>query len=575
VGADNVADSCRQRTGGAQNWQTYFKDKRDSKTYRVVLMPGNIWWMADVLDWEGTGSVCGGKRMYSMSEMTNACPEGWTVPSLVQADAIFALGPDAKAVGSCSECGGATDKYGLSLYPYGFYNGCSTNNGGWLRSSDGNIQNFGCSPSWGAPCNARYGSYHPGTTLRCVKFDGTTPIADDDQGIDSMQVTVEYGKVATLRPKNVAQPTQVSWYSKDGNLLLANSLTYTSTEPVKVYAQVTRGSVTVREMGVVSVHFLYTGAPQQVALSAGEYRLEAWGAQGSKADNTVSYGQGGYAAGDLNVTGSQTLHVYVGGQGGAPSNNGEWNGGWNGGGHTRATNAHIGGGGGATDFRLVGGSFDDLTSLTSRIMVAGGGGGSHSAAAYEGGVGGGLQGGLPAMGANDFPVGSDTYARQTASGSTPGVTQAGSDVCNRGSRVGRFGLGGAQAGDGNWNQACWGGGGGGGWYGGYGGGGTGGNGGSSYISGHAGCVAVESCTGAGTGVTCTHRSGCTDGTTDYRCSEHASGITFTNTTMIDGAGYAWTTAKGSLTSMPSPYGGSYQPGFLFFLGNGVAKITPQ
>ena len=121
-------------------------------------------------------------------------------------------------------------------------------------------------------------------------------------------------------------------------------------------------------------------------------------------------------------------------------------------------------------------------------------------------------------------------------------------------RDGAFGVG-ADAGAG----------GGGGWYGGSGGGyvNGGGTGGSSYISGHTGCVGVTSTTSS------TPKSGCSTGTTSNACSISPYGYTFTNTTMVDGAGYKWTTAKGSKVNQIQP-DSTLAEGHL---GNGYARIT--
>ena len=104
-----------------------------------------------------------------------------------------------------------------------------------------------------------------------------------------------------------------------------------------------------------------------ITLNPGVYKLEVWGAQGGG-----SGGAGGYSFGTYTITsGSATLYVYVGGQGGYRA------GGFNGGGTTNTAGY---GGGGGTDMRLNG------TALSNRIIVAGGGGGQGPAA---GGYGGG------------------------------------------------------------------------------------------------------------------------------------------------------------------------------------------
>ena len=101
--------------------------------------------------------------------------------------------------------------------------------------------------------------------------------------------------------------------------------------------------------------------------------------------------------------------------------------------------------------------------------------------------------------------------------------------------------------------------------------GASGGGGSSYISGHTGCVAIvsDSSTSTRTG---TGGASCTTGTSDNLCSVHYSGKVFTDTVMIDGAGYAWTNTKGSLQQMPNPSGGYYASG-VGHSGNGYARIT--
>jgi hypothetical protein len=70
----------------------------------------------------------------------------------------------------------------------------------------------------------------------------------------------------------------------------------------------------------------------------------------------------------------------------------------------------------------------------------------------------------------------------------------------------------------------------------------------------------------------TPKDGCTTGTSDNTCSIHYSGKVFTNTVMIDGAGYAWTNTKGEQQAMPNPTGGFYELG-QGHIGNGFARIT--
>ena len=128
--------------------------------------------------------------------------------------------------------------------------------------------------------------------------------------------------------------------------------------------------------------FTYTGSEQTYTVPAdGYYKIEAWGAQGWPEVTDLNTGLGGYTSGYIYLTKGENLYVYVGqgngnGQNIAAFNNGTPNyGGYS--------------GGGATDIRLVGGTWTDATSINSRIMVAGGGG----AGGYgKGGAGGGLFG---------------------------------------------------------------------------------------------------------------------------------------------------------------------------------------
>jgi hypothetical protein len=199
--------------------------------------------------------------------------------------------------------------------------------------------------------------------------------------------------------------------------------------------------------------FNYTGSVQTfTAPATGVYTLEAWGAQGGNDPsnpNAIFGGRGGYAKGDVTLTAGQTIQVYVGQQGSGCMNS-NW----------RST-----GGGGATDFRLTGGNWNDNAGLLSRILVAGGGGGRHGnnyeGVAYVGNDGGGST--APNFTANGTSV---TGSTQNGGGSSNNTNVAGSfgfsnptpysNTCSAG------GWNGGARGSDNWAN----GGGGGGWWGG-------------------------------------------------------------------------------------------------------------
>ena len=304
--------------------------------------------------------------------------------------------------------------------------------------------------------------------------------------------------------------------------------------------------------------YTFTGSAQEfVAPNTGKYTIELWGASGGSKDGG---GLGGYTKGVIKLNQNEKLYIYVGGKGttttGKTGATGGYNGGGAGGAPGNTTNSEYTGGpsgGGATDVRLVSGTWDNQTSLNSRIMVAGGGGGRNDSTT-------GHAGGLSAY-----------------DGLTKLYWESSKGVKGTQTSGYAFGIGGAGDKGGGNVSACTGeGGGGGGYYGGTGGLHTSGNcyeigggGGSSYISGHTGCVAITSESDT------TKKSGCSEGTTNNSCSIHYSGKYFTETLMIDGSGFTWTTTKASTTGtnlMPKPDGTTYASG-VGHTGDGYAKIS--
>ncbi len=229
-------------------------------------------------------------------------------------------------------------------------------------------------------------------------------------------------------------------------------------------------------VGNYNAEFSYTGSEQEFRVNApGYYKIEAWGAQGG---NSTNGGKGGYSSGVIKLNAGEKLYIYVGEMG--PSNDTVTNtGGYNGGGYSgNNSEAKSYGGGGATDIRLSGGLWNDITGLNNRIIVAAGGAGTTSNLTTSAGNGGGLVGGKGTSSNSSYntstylPIGSG----QSAAGFAYETT----------ARAGSFGYA-IQA-----NTSGWGGGGGGGYYGGGNGHGTTGAGGSSFISGYAGVDAITS-----------------------------------------------------------------------------------
>lgn len=294
-------------------------------------------------------------------------------------------------------------------------------------------------------------------------------------------------------------------------------------------------------------NYSYIGSEQTfTAPETGIYKVELWGAQGGG----YMGGLGGYTSGLIELQKSTSLYLHVGEHKGHQVVGAAYNGG----GkslteQSSSTYNRYGSGGGATDIRTTSGAWNNATGLKSRIMVAGAGGGGYyysSSNCISGGAGGGLtayDGGRSYYSATDLLIVA-TGGNQTTGGS-------GGIGTNSNGSSGGFGYGGDAK-----NSTCLSGGGSG--Y--YGGGSSGvnnnvagsGAGGSSFISGHNGCNAINS-------------SG-----THTNQSIHYSNYSFTDTVMIDGEGYSWTTEKNSQTGMPTHDGTSTMTGNS---DHGYAKIT--
>ena len=187
-------------------------------------------------------------------------------------------------------------------------------------------------------------------------------------------VTRKYGEnLGTVADPKRSGYKFEGWYTDPTAGTRVTSSTKVSDEDVTYYAHWT---------AVPVITFTYTGAEQTyTAPTKGYYKIEAWGAQGWSSTDVTTGGLGGYTRGYIYLNKGEVLHIYIGKGNGNGANTMAFNNG---------TPNHDGNaGGGATDIRLVGGTWTDATSINSRIMVAGGGGsGSHG----KGGAGGGLFG---------------------------------------------------------------------------------------------------------------------------------------------------------------------------------------
>ncbi len=321
--------------------------------------------------------------------------------------------------------------------------------------------------------------------------------------------------------------------------------------------QVSSEKVTIESVS----NYNYIGKEQMLALLPGKYKFECWGARGgSNYNENKNYGA--YTSGIIELSKNMAFYVYVG-EKGDTNRSIKYNGGAIGG---KSNYMHSGiegcSGGGATDIRTIAGNWSDFNSLKSRIMVAAGAGGATNPV-YETAGQYSIAGGLNGYSGGYYRY--HQYVGQEGGGATQtrgGI--AGKNFYGASGTVnaGNFGIGGACE---STSDASGAGGGGGGYYGGGAGGSTltegtgqGGGGGSSFISGHDGCDAIK-------------EESTEDNIIHTGKSIHYSGLYFTNTIVIDGAGYNWTTTKQTYVGMPN-YSGEIITGNT---DNGYARITNQ
>ena len=402
-----------------------------------------------------------------------------------------------------------------------------------------------------------------------VKLTNEAGMPLDDTG-SAMYFTKTSENPATPEPTPAYDPSSKAAGNGGRSLLSAGTIPSIESNEVKLFSQMLKGAPSRAPMNLGAtgsidpqpVNFGYTGAPQTfTAPYSGYYKLEAWGAQGGNAVtySGISGGKGGYTSGNIYLNAGQVIYVYVGGAGqstpggkatGTSNPQRKATPGWNGGGGAgnlqwpeSNSGRSYGSGGGATDFRLTGGAWNNFSSLKSRIMVAGAGGGAaDNTGRYNGGAAGGLVGingtgywymhGSPGIGGGqNYPGYAGTFPSNNPSGPIQGAKQ----------RVAGFGRG-------NGENDFWASAGGGSGY--YGGGGSmhsqSAAGGSSFISGYPGCDAISEESTSGNII---HTGQ----------PNHYSGMVFSDPVM-----------KAGNASMPKPTGGN-ETGHS---GNGYARITP-
>ncbi len=276
----------------------------------------------------------------------------------------------------------------------------------------------------------------------------------------------------------------------------------------------------------IEYNYDYTGEEQTFIIpKTGNYKIELWGAGHWGVIKSIAGGS--YVAGNIKLEKNIKLYIYIGGMG------------YN---FNFGTQSYNSDAGGSSDVRIINGTWNNANSLRSRIIVAAGAGTTGGLNSWNSGSPyAGSGGGLTGYKGGDINTGSGGNGATQTSGTAFGYS---SGNCPGGN----------------------------GYYSGYAGyydnGVAGGGGGSSFISGHNGCIAIESQSSNNPRLD-SNRKTCLDGTTDITCSYHYSGYKFTDTVMIDGNGYNWTTVKGDYVGQPQPDGTTTTGRF----GNGYARIT--
>ena len=262
------------------------------------------------------------------------------------------------------------------------------------------------------------------------------------------------------------------------------------------------------DIGVNTKTFTYTGKPEEYIVPRdGYYYIEMAGGAGHTTDSNPNYAGGSKTSGYIKLNAGEKLYFYVGSKAKRQKQeifNGGGGGGYSNAGYTisSSTSGDTGSygytGGGATDVRLISGSWNDINSLISRIMVAGAGGSASSSAIYNNSGENSESSGLVGHSGGYYSGHGDKSAYGVGAGQTFGGT-GGTNLNATGTNYsGSFGKGGTSN---SYSSDVGSSGGGGGYYGGGAGAGTGGGGtghgaggGSSYISGFAGVNSVKKLT---------------------------------------------------------------------------------
>ncbi len=291
------------------------------------------------------------------------------------------------------------------------------------------------------------------TNLKINNSDSKTLISKDKQsftftgsGNDTLEYTVtnhsyqyDANIVLTCSPSDnitVEQISNLPAQSKNSKVITSTSTSeITCTINVEKISRTDYAEDMCKYVEGTVWTFDYTGAEQEFTTPCdGNYKIEAWGAQGGNYNSSYYGGYGAYAFGDISINADQKVFINVGGTGTMASYQANVivKGGYNGGGDasynwtSSAVPAQINiSGGGSTHLALKSGLLSTLsTHLSSILLVSSGGGGaqaldlgSNQYVYCSGGNGGGIKGSRSICSVN-IPYDVSTY--EDASQTTPG-----------------------------------------------------------------------------------------------------------------------------------------------------------
>jgi uncharacterized protein (TIGR02145 family) len=175
TGSDLYIDDshpCQIRTSGAQNWEAWIRDSRDTKLYRIVKMPDNKWWLAQNVKLASYNSAtvgaaisgctedeCG--RRYSWAQaygsyggtsgssgnVQGICPNGWFLPVAATYSTLASSIGNATTVCAAlraynASCKPINDTYGMAS-KYGIVNGAIATYNHWYTNDSQREDGFG------------------------------------------------------------------------------------------------------------------------------------------------------------------------------------------------------------------------------------------------------------------------------------------------------------------------------------------------------------------------------------------------------------------------------------------------